>query len=396
MRFPLLPIIIILIVNAAIDLYIYCALHSYCRKRLWPRIQAWSAVACAAALIVAICLPKRGGSDDCLRAAMWILYAYFSVYVPKILFLVGDVCSRIPCIWDKHRWQWMSWVGFGVGCVFFLAMWWGALVNRFSIDVNEVDIEVAGLPRGFDGFTIAQISDLHVGTYGNDPDFLEDLVAGVNALNPDMIVFTGDIVNRHSQELIPFVDVLSELKAPCGVYSIMGNHDYGDYCDWDTPEQKQADIRALQKMQAQMGWQMLNNAHDWIHWRGDSIVLIGVENVGDPPFHTYGDLKIAYPTIGDRHTKILLSHNPAHWDLDIQDNRGSNIALTLSGHTHAMQMELFGWSPSMWRYEHWGGLYADDHGQKLYVNIGAGEVAFPARIGATPEITLFTLKSSQK
>lgn len=391
MRFPLLIIIIMLIVNAFIDFYIYCALHSYSKRKVWPRIQLWSALICFVALIVAICLPKRGGSDGCLLATMWLLFAYISVYLPKIIFFIFDVLSRIPFIWRSPRWTWMSWTGFGLGCFVFLAMWWGALVNRYNIDINEVDVDVPNLPSGLDGFTIAQISDLHVGTFVNDTSFVSDLVASVNALHPSLIVFTGDIVNRHSQELVPFIDTLSKLKATTGVFAIMGNHDYGDYCEWDTPEQKQKDVEALQYLVDLMGWRMLNNEHVYLRNNGESLVLIGVENVGDPPFKTYGDLQKAYPTIGDSYPKILLTHNPAHWEHEVQNNPDSNIALTLSGHTHAMQLEFFGWSPAMWRYDKWGGLYADSQNQKLYVNIGAGEVAFPARIGATPEITLFRL-----
>ena len=137
---------------------------------------------------------------------------------------------------------------------------------------------------------------------------------------------------------------------------------------------------------------MLNNSTEFIRRGNDSIALIGVENVGDPPFNTYGDLDEAYPTLDDPVVKILLSHNPAHWDDDIKDSPDKNIALTLSGHTHAMQMSAFGFSPASWRYPTWGGLYSDNDGHQLYVNIGIGEVAIPARIGATPEITLITLR----
>lgn len=395
MRFPLLIAIIMLVVNALVDIYIYCALFTCCRKKLWPRVQAYTSIILFAALVVAICLPKRGGSEDTLLAVMWILYSYLSVYLAKYAFTICDVLSRAPMLWHKHRCKWLSKAGAGLGVVIFAAMWWGALINKRMIDVNEIEVEVPGLPQSLDGLTIAQISDLHVGTYRNDTTFYAKLVREVNALNPDIIVFTGDIVNRSSSELPPFTSTLAKLHAPKGVYSIMGNHDYGDYSDWPSPQDKADDIRNLQRMQKEMGWTMLNNATAWIKADSDSIALIGVENVGDPPFTTYGDLNAAYPQIGDENHKILLSHNPAHWLNDIADNDGSNIFLTLSGHTHAMQTKIFGWSPAVWRYPTWGGMYADSKGQRLYVNIGAGEVGFPARIGATPEISLFTLKSTQ-
>ena len=177
-----------------------------------------------------------------------------------------------------------------------------------------------------------------------------------------------------------------------GVFSILGNHDYGDYYSWNSPADKADNMQQLLDMQSEMGWKMLNNATSFIHRGNDSIALIGVENVGDPPFTVYGDLDMAYETLDDPVVKILLSHNPAHWVEDIKDAPDKNIALTLSGHTHAMQMSAFGVSPAAWRYPTWGGLYADEDGHQLYVNIGLGEVAIPARIGANPEITLITLR----
>lgn len=392
MRFPLLPILILLVFNALIDVYIYCVAATSSRKR-WPaKVQLWSAVALALALVATICLPKRGGSDGEFLWVVWMLFGYLSIYAAKIVYVLGDVISRLPKLWKARRWKWVARMGLVLGIGIFASTWWGALFNRFRINVIEKSVYVSDLPPAFDGFRIAQISDLHVGTFGADPSFVERLVAEVNDRHPDVVVFTGDIVNRRSSELPPFSAALARLKAPFGVYSVMGNHDYGDYASWESDGAKEEDVRNLKSTQAAMGWKMLNNAHDVIRVKGDSIALIGVENVGDPPFKTYGDLKKAYPDINDPTVKILLSHNPAHWDTDICDNPKSNIALTLSGHTHAMQMEAFGISPAAWRYEHWGGLYADKKGQNLYVNIGAGTVGFPARIGATPEITIITLK----
>jgi hypothetical protein len=214
----------------------------------------------------------------------------------------------------------------------------------------------------------------------------------VNALKPDLILFTGDIVNRNTAELKPFVKVLSRLHAKQGVYSILGNHDYGDYEDWSSSKEKAENMQLLKDLQAKMGWTMLNNAHQALTVGSDTIMLIGVENIGDAPFPTYGNLAEAYPNVGDKHFKILMSHNPAHWTSAIKDNENCNIALTLAGHTHAMQIEAFGVSPAYFRYRTWGGMYNDELNHRLYVNIGIGTVGFPARIGATPEITHFTLK----
>lgn len=393
MRFPLLPILIILIFNLLIDFYLWRRLKKSSYNILWRKLHVVLASICNIALVVVICVPKRSGDNADLSSIMWTIYAWFSIYIPKLLFVFFDLLASIPLIFHRKRLKILDLAGIAIAGVIFIIMWWGVLINRYNIDVNRVDVEIEGLPAAFDGYTIAQISDLHVGTYGYDTTYVAEVVDEVNRLSPNMIAFTGDIVNRISSELDPFVGTLSQLKAPDGVYAILGNHDYGDYYNWPSDAQKQANLENLCNLQKQMGWKMLNNAYDIVRRNNDSIAIIGVENVGDPPFHTYGDLDAAYPALDDPTTKILLSHNPAHWDNDIQDAPDKNIALTLSGHTHAMQMCVFGWSPAAFRYPTWSGLYKDNDKHQLYVNIGIGEVAIPARIGATPEITLITLRA---
>lgn len=393
MRFPLLPILIILIFNLLIDFYLWRRLKKSSYNILWRKLHVVLASICNIALVVVICVPKRSGDNADLSSIMWTIYAWFSIYIPKLLFVFFDLLASVPLILHRKRLKILDLAGIVIAAAVFIIMWWGALINRYNIDVNRVDVEIEGLPAAFDGYTIAQISDLHVGTYGYDTTYVAEVVDEVNSLSPNMIAFTGDIVNRISSELEPFVGTLSQLKAPDGVYSILGNHDYGDYYNWPSDAQKQANLEHLCNLQKQMGWKMLNNAYDIVRRSNDSIAIIGVENVGDPPFHTYGDLDAAYPALDDPTTKILLSHNPAHWDNDIQDAPDKNIALTLSGHTHAMQMCVFGWSPAAFRYPTWSGLYKDNDKHRLYVNIGIGEVAIPSRIGATPEITLITLRA---
>jgi hypothetical protein len=325
---------------------------------------------------------------------MWVLFGYMTFIMPKLVFVVVDAVALLPVLWHGRRWRWLSLTGGVIAIVAFLAMWWGALVNRFRVDVREVDFEFPHLPAAFDGFKIVQISDLHVGTYGDDDRFVRKLVGVINGLHPDAVMFTGDIVNRHSSELIPFVDALSGIEAPYGVFSILGNHDYGDYADWPSEADKAADVAALCAMQESMGWKLLLNQTEFMHSGRDSIAVIGVENIGDPPFRIYGSLHKAYPAVGDSVSKILLSHNPAHWTDSIAGHDDVNIALTLSGHTHAMQIEVAGLSPAAMRYATWGGMYGDEAGRHaLYVNIGAGTVGMPMRLGATPEITLITLKA---
>lgn len=398
MRLPLLPILAVLALNGLVDYYIYRRLERWksSAQPLVRRIWVILSVVLAFVLVAAICWPKKEGGNDALTWLMWLLFSYFSIYIPKYLYVIFDLVASIPRIWKVRRLKVLSVTGGVLAAVSFGLMWWGALINRNRIQVKDVTVEIANLPESFSGMTIAQISDIHVGTFGNDTAFVAKLVDRVNALHPDMIVFTGDIVNRRSDELEPFISTLSRLHAPMGVYSILGNHDYGDYYEWTDSAAKTANLDYLKKMQADMGWTMLNNATAYLHAGADSIALVGVENVGDPPFPTYGDLDEAYPgDLADPTVKILLSHNPAHWCEDICDAPDKNIALTLSGHTHAMQIELFGVSPAVFRYKTWGGMYRGSGGNDLYVNIGAGEVAIPARIGATPEITLFTLKPKE-
>lgn len=393
MRLPLIPMLIVLVLSVALDIYIYRNLRKATRKTTPAYIHIAISVIAILSMIGVLAAPKRNCENSDLLNLMWILFSYLSIYVPKIIYLIFDLIGKIPQLFHHKRWKPMRIIATVIAIASFFTMWWGALINRFNINVNRVEIPVKNLPKSFDGFTIAQISDLHLGTYDGDTEFPARVLDSLRQLSPDLIVFTGDIVNRRTDELHPFVETLSNISAPYGVYSILGNHDYGDYCDWPSDEAKRQNLDELISLENQMGWKMLNNETAFIHLAADSIALIGVENVGDPPFHTYGDLDKAYPTLDDGVTKILLSHNPAHWVDDICDAPDKNIALTLSGHTHAMQMAFGRISPAIFRYKTWGGLYNDNDNHSLYVNIGIGTVGFPARIGATPEITLFTLKS---
>lgn len=396
MRIPTIPFLIFTIACIAIDAYIYLVAKKRCVSKMPSRIQLWSAVALYVLLIVTICLPHRSGSESMLHSKMWCLFGVMSVYASKLSFVLLDVIAKLPRLFGGKRVKKMSLAGVAVAVISFLTIWWGALINRFNIQVNEVEIEVPDLPNSFDGYKIVQFSDMHVGTYGTDTTFVSQLVSRINSLDADLIVFTGDIVNRRTDELLPHANSLARLKASDGVISILGNHDYGDYTNWDTPELKQKNMSELIEVQQKMGWNLLLNSNAKIFNNGDSIVVIGVENVGDPPFAVYGSLKDSYPTLNDSVTKILLTHNPAHWTQEIADSDANNIALTLSGHTHAMQIELFGISPAVFRYKTWGGLYLDgSNSHPLYVNIGAGTVGLPMRIGATPELTLFTLRRAK-
>lgn len=392
MRLPIILMLVVIMINLLSDYYIWKVLRSRLKKRIYSKIHVVLSVLLLIYLVIIIALPKKSGSDSSLLSLMWMLMTYFSIYLPKYIFILIDIIASIPKLWKWKRVRAISIIGLLLSILTFGGIWWGALVNRKSVDVVNVELHIPTLSNNFENYKIAQISDLHVGTYQGDTTHLSKMVETINELNVDLVVFTGDIVNRKSDELLLYVDILSKIKAKDGVFSILGNHDYGDYIKWDTEKDYFDNKKLLCDLQTQMNWTLLRNQTEFIKRGNDSIAIIGVENIGDPPFPVYGSLIDAYPTLNDSTIKILLTHNPAHWVSEIENNENINIALTLSGHTHAMQVSVLGLSPASLRYKTWGGLYVDDLGHNLYVNIGMGTVGIPVRLGATPEVTLFTLK----
>lgn len=401
-----MTIIVAFILTLLVDWYILSDVRRASR-RPHRRRNSWiyiaTCVPCWALLITAVCLPIR--EVDCsILPVMWLLFTFMSIVVSKVVYILCSLVGRLINIRSRRLENYGAMVGVPLAVLVFVVMWWGVFVTRHEIEVKEVVVPSARLPEHFDNYRVVQISDIHTGTWGEDTAFVSKLVDCVNNLKPDAILFTGDLVNRQTSELQPFLTVLSRLKAKDGVYSVLGNHDYGDYMDWDDPRHRDTNNALLAAWQKQMGWRLLNNEYAYLRRDNDSIVLIGVENWGEPPFGQYGDLSKAYPADSsgkgpyDNNFKILMTHNPMHWAEVVR--KESNIDLTLSGHTHAMQMEvdMFGkrFSPAVFRYKLWGGMYEDKSKEgnqmKLYVNIGDGEVALPMRIGATPEVTVLTLK----
>lgn len=398
MRIPLLAFISLLIVNGLIDWYIVRAVWRCCTHatKLWRGVALWSSVALALFLTVIFLWPKKSTGDSEITGLMTCLYSYMAIYAGKMTFIAADLIGKMPAVFGRRPVSRMWAAAAVAGLTVTTAMFYGMLVTRKTVTVNRIEISCPGLPDSFDGMIIAQISDIHTGSYAGDASHLRRMADSIAAARPDIVLFTGDIVNRHSSELEPFTDVLASVSAPEGVYSVMGNHDYGDYMKWPDERAKADDIRRLKQMQAAMGWTMLNDSTVYLRAGADSIAIIGVENIGEPPFRTYGSLDRAYPgDLADGVFKILLSHNPKHWTDSIRGRRDRNIALTLSGHTHAMQCRIGGWSPSQYIYTTWGGLYGE-YRQQLHVNTGIGTVGMPARIGATPEITVITLRKTKK
>lgn len=398
MRIPFLPMIIWIVLNAGAGVWIFNIMRKR-HARMKSLSRAWLVLVAAIATlsVYAVTRPYRSGDDESLIKLNWMLFVVLTFSLPQLVYLLFDLLGRIPMIFKKKRCRWSSRTGIVAAYALFIGMWWGALYNRFQIDVKEVSVEIEGLPESFDGFRIVQFSDLHTGTFGNDTGFVENLVKAINEQDADAVFFTGDIVNRRSRELKPFVEPLSKIKTQGGVVAVLGNHDYGDYFNWFNREAKIINMEELTDMyRMDLGWRLLRNQTIWYTRGNDSIAVLGVENIGDKPFPVYGSLSRTYKDVDDDKTKILLSHNPSHWTDSISDNDNVNIALTLAGHTHAMQMEVAGLSPAALRYPKWGGLYKDRSGKhQLYVNIGSGTVGLPMRLGATPEVTVITLRAKK-
>ncbi len=293
-----------------------------------------------------------------------------------------------------QRRKFLSQIALIMASIPFGALMYGMYRGKYNYKVMSYEIEFDDLPNSFDGFTISHISDIHCGSFDN----YEKVKYGIELINKqksDVIMFTGDIVNNISAELDTWKDLFSELTAKHGVYSILGNHDYGDYMQWNSDDEKIKNFENLKKIQQQMGFRLLLNENDSIINGSESIAVVGVENWGAGGFKKAGDLKKATSGLSSKEFKILLSHDPSHWNAEVTPSE-NYFPLTLSGHTHGMQFGIdipgwIKWSPIKWRYPQFAGLYKKAK-EYLYVNRGFGYLAYPGRVGMWPEITVITLK----
>lgn len=285
--------------------------------------------------------------------------------------------------------------GLIIASIPFFSMIYGMAFNAYNYKIRRVKLILPDLPVSFDGFKIVQVSDIHTGSFlSTDP--LARAVDIINELKADVVFFTGDLVNYNHMEALNHVDTLKKIEAKHGVFSIFGNHDYGDYYKWDNPAEKENDILELKNIHGQAGWKLLWDEHHDIEQNGEKITVIGVQNCSAHGFSNYGSLEKATKDITYSPVNILLSHDPSHWRKEVINNY-PNINLTLSGHTHGMQFGVeipgFKWSPVQYLYKEWAGMYQEKN-QYLYVNRGLGFIGYPGRVGILPEITLIELRKT--
>ena len=388
MKIHWLGLIVVAVLCIAMDVYICRRLrHSGYRRLAWLNAALACATTAMATAVAMMPLGDAATSNSTFVTGQYLLYAFFTILVPKALGTLVYGCGRLI------RQRWMTMCAFIVAALVFGTMLWGTIVTPGNIEVKEVELAFDNLPDAFDGYRIVQWSDAHLGTYNGNTAIVARQVEAINALHPDMICFTGDLVSRETNEALPYRDLLARLHARDGVYSVLGNHDYDNYVTWDDEQVKLIDRKALCDLQTAAGWHLLNDDYVLIKRGDDKLVLIGTENYGDRPGEKRGNLAKAYSGLRDSNFKIQLQHNPYAWRANTLTN--SNIDLMLAGHTHAWQFMLklgnWRWSPASFRYPEWGGAYCEGD-RWLYVNIGTGMVGPPMRIGATPEITVITLR----
>ncbi|MBS1531447.1 MAG: metallophosphoesterase [Bacteroidetes bacterium] len=320
-------------------------------------------------------------------------------FVPKILGVPVLLLEDITRLFRHFppRSVWVSELDMGIAGLVFIGLLYGMTGGRHRYKVHRVTLKFDDLPDAFDGFTITQLSDIHAGSFSSRKG-VEKGVALVNQQKSHLLLFTGDLVNNKASEMDPWKDTFAKLHAAYGKYSVLGNHDYGDYTHWESKEAKAANLVSLKKVHKEIGFKLLLNDSVQIEKDGQHIALIGVENWGKGGFHKYGSLSHATANVADDEFKILMSHDPSHWEAKTLEHE-QHINLTLAGHTHGMQfgIELFGfqWSPVKYVYRQWAGLY-DKHGKYLYVNRGFGFLGFKGRLGIWPEITVITLKKAER
>lgn len=411
----MITFVFVLVIFFVIDLYLFQAVLTVSKDwssqwKLIVRYGFWvPSILCLLALIWWIFADPYSISAG---ARNWILTGLFATYFSKIfgiIFLLIDDGQRLvrwvarffskdpatPAIQGEiiSRSQFLSQAAMVATAIPFGAMAYGIISGAHDYRIRKQIVKLPNLPKQFDGLRIAQLSDIHSGSFFNKTAVKGgvDLVLGEK---PDVIFFTGDLVNNEASEVKEYIDVFNKLKAPLGVYSVTGNHDYGDYKNWGTKEAKEQNFKDLVEAHRLLGFDLLMNENRILEQGGEKLAIMGIENWGAGRWTKYGKLDLAHAGTEEATAKILLSHDPSHWDAQVRPNY-KDIDLVLAGHTHGFQFGVeigdFKWSPSQYAYKQWAGLYNED-GQYLYVNRGFGYLGYPGRVGMPPEITIIELK----
>lgn len=396
-----------------LDIYFFQALKTITQSassktRLIVFICYWTISVGAIAFL--IILPYLQFENRALRNTIFACVAglFFAKIISCTFFLIDDIRRGVQWIAGKilfsktegenyqegaeiSRSVFLSWMGLIAGGGLFGSLVYG-FGNKYRYQLKRMQLAFEKLPSTFKGLKIVHISDIHSGSF-TDKEAVKRGVEKVLNEKPDLILFTGDLVNDRSNEMDDFMDIFKEMKAPMGVYSILGNHDYGDYTSWNSKEEKQENLERLKRVHADLGWKLMLDENIQLDRNGEKISLIGVQNISGKSFTSYGDLSKAYSGIDESHFKILMSHDPSHWDSEVRP-KFPGIDLMLSGHTHGFQFGVeipgFKWSPVQYVYKQWAGHYVQGH-QQLYINRGFGFIGYPGRVGILPEITVIEL-----
>ncbi|MFT7071254.1 metallophosphoesterase [Patiriisocius sp. Uisw_017] len=398
----LIPIVIYLLV----DVYAFQAVRTVTKNPIIYSFYFLSSLLILGLVIYTL----YTGTARTSPTAMYYFGAFLMLFVPKLFILVivmfGEDIVRLfvglfsaigggdEGFYLPSRRKFVSTIALSVAAVPFAGLLYGMIKGKYNYKVLKHILEFEDLPEAFDGYTLTQISDVHSGSFDN-AEKVKYAVDLVNNQESDLILFTGDLVNNLASEMNDWKEVFGSFRAKDGVFSVLGNHDYGDYVSWNSNAEKEANLDTLKNTQKQMGWQLLLNENRTFERDGQTIKLIGVENWGAGGFKKAGDLEKACENLTKEDFKILMSHDPSHWQSQVKEDP-KNIQLTLSGHTHGMQFGIeipgwFKWSPVKYRYENWAGVY-EEFGRYINVNRGFGFLGYPGRIGIWPEITVITLK----
>jgi len=404
MRF-IITLILVSIVLFFVEFYAFQALKTITKNKIIKWIWILIAVAIYVHLFYTVfTTPRSAGQTNGFQLAAGFLLTFL---IPKVLILTimfGEDVFRgfmkLISIFSNGETQpvagrraFISKIALGLAALPFASFLYGIIQGRYNYKVLKYQLTFDDLPEAFDGLKITQISDIHSGSFTNK----EKIAYGVQMINDqksDIILFTGDIVNNKADEMNDWIALFNTLEAPMGKYSVLGNHDYGDYVEWETPQDKVKNFQDVKDIHPKIGFDLLLNENRYIEKDGQKIALVGVENWGKG-FNQAGDLAKASEGIHKDDFKILMTHDPSHWEYKVK-NDDFNYHLSLSGHTHGLQMGIeipgfFRWSPSQYVYKQWAGLY-NEFGRFINVNRGFGYHAFPGRVGIWPEVTVIELK----